>query len=146
MFFQPAARAPIPHYDYRLAPRFERRRPKVVRTDQPPSKPPLKPRPLGEVSNPVPELLADSTLRRGDIVMFPDGLRVFLGQSRTRHALDDFVPLSDTKAVPPATRKLVANLRPGWNGAWAAEAAKSDGRLAATSDVASTGSIRRRRR
>jgi hypothetical protein len=45
-----------------------------------------------EVTNPVPDLLTDSTLRRGDIVMFPEGPRVFNGQG-SKHALTDFVPV-----------------------------------------------------
>jgi hypothetical protein len=152
LMFQPAVRVPAaPPYDYRTAPHLQHRvlprRPKVVRADPAPTKPPLKPKPLGEVTNPVPELLADSTLRRGDIVMFPDGPRVFMGQARSQHALADFEPIShNAKTVPPTTRKLLAHLRPGWNGAWAAETPAGGGRIAAASDVDSTGSIKRRRR
>jgi len=41
---------------------------------------------MGEVENPVPKLSADATLRDGDIVVFPEGPRVFkaaLAQSIT---------------------------------------------------------------
>ena len=114
-----------------LEPRVVRRRPKAVRVDPPPIKVPLKPKAPGEVTNPVPELLADSTLRRGDIVMFPDGPRVFTGEPGAQHALTDFEPVSRTgSAVPLSTRKLVANLLPGRNDAWSTEKASSDGRLA----------------
>ena len=90
LLFQPTVRAPVsPSYHYRAP----LRRPRLVQADQPSSKPPLKPKPLGEIANPFPELLADSTLRRGDFVMFPDGLRVFRGQSGT-HTLADFEPVS----------------------------------------------------
>ena len=118
LLFQPTVRAPVsPSYHYRAP----LRRPRLVQADQPSSKPPLKPKPLGEIANPFPELLADSTLRRGDFVMFPDGLRVFRGQSGT-HTLADFEPVSgDLKGLHPVTRKLVAGLRPGWIGAWAAD-------------------------
>ena len=63
--------------------------------------------------------------------MFLDGLRVFTGQSRTQHTLEDFEPISRNTKVPQATRKLVGSLRPGWNGAWAAETKTSGGQLVA---------------
>src|SRR5829696_5133492 len=47
---------------------------------------PLKARPIGEVT--VPALLADKTLRSGDIVVFPDGRRLFKG-SRTNKGCGD---------------------------------------------------------
>lgn len=143
LLFQPTVRVPLsPSHNYRAP----LRRPHVVRADQLSSKPPLKPKPLGEITNPVPELLGDRTLRRGDFVMFPDGLRVFRGQSGTQHTLADFEPVpGDLKAMPPATRKLVAGLRPGWIGAWAAEGKVSSGQLVAR-DADITGSITRPRR
>jgi hypothetical protein len=145
MLFQQPARAPAPYYHYPTAPQPRIRRPKVVRDEA--AKAPRTPRPMGAMTNPVPELLADSTLRRGDMVMFPDGLRVFVGQTRGQHALEDFEPVSpNAKSVPQATRKLLAQLRPGWNGAWAADAPAAAGRIAAAKDVDSTGSIARRRR
>jgi hypothetical protein len=146
LMFQPSVRAPAPYYDYRRAPQPRPRRPKVVRSDEA-SKAPRPPRPMGAMTNPVPELLADSTLRPGDIVMFPEGPRVFVGQARGQHALEDFEPISpNAKSVPQATRKLLAQLRPGWNGSWAADAPAAGGRIAAAKDVDSTGSIARRRR
>jgi hypothetical protein len=153
LFSPPVARAPVYQpYEYRAVPRFERRsvrrRSKVARIDQPSPTMPLKAKALGDVPNPVPELLADSTLRRGDIVMFPDGPRVFVGRPGRQHALADFEPLSRVgKAVHPSTRKLVAHLRPGWIGAWSAEKVTTDGRLAAkTLDVDATASVTRTRR
>ena len=148
LFSPPVARVPVySPYDHRTVPHFERRivprRPKAARLDKPPSKMPLKPKPLGEVANPVPELLADSTLRPGDLVMFPDGPRVFVGRPGKQHVLADFEPVSPaSKAIPPSTRKLIANLRPGWNGAWSAEKTRAGGRLAAkTTDVDAVGSV-----
>lgn len=152
LFSPPVARVPVyPPYDYRTVPHFERRivrRPKAARLDEPSSKMPLKPKPLGEVTNPLAELLADSTLRRGDLVMFPDGPRVFVGQPGKQHVLADFEQVTPaSKAVPPATRKLVANLRPGWNGAWGAEKTNAGGRLAAkAAEVDSVGRVTARRR
>jgi hypothetical protein len=118
LLFAPPARVPsyrpfdygrVPHYERRAMPR------RVTRSEEPIRKAPIKPRPIGEVSNPVPKLLEDKTLRPGDIVMFPDGLRVFTGRAASHHAMADFEPMSRSLSrVHPTTRKLVANLRPGW--------------------------------
>jgi hypothetical protein len=150
--------APQPHYpayqpyDYRPLPEFERRnrvrRPKVVRTEPTQNKPVIKPKAPGEVTNPVPELLTDKTLRRGDVVMFPDGPRVFNGHAGSQHALSDFVPVSRAgNALPPATRKLLASLRPDINDAWSAETPNTSTKVAGTlQDVETTGNLRRKRR
>jgi hypothetical protein len=136
LFSPQVVRAPVyqPYTDRvlpGLEPRVVHRRPKVVRVDPPPIKVPLKPKAPGEVTNPVPELLVDSTLRRGDVVMFPDGPRVFTGEPAAQHAMADFEPVSRAgTAVPSSTRKLVANLLPGRNDAWSAEKASSGGKLA----------------
>lgn len=145
VLFQPAA--PVPAYqpfDYRSVPGLERYRlrprPKAIRVEQP-TPVPVKPRTPGEMSNPLPDLLTDSTLQRGDLVMFPDGLRVFTGQLGSQHALSDFTPVSAAgKTVSPATRKLLATLPPGVNPAWSGE---SSSKLAAVSRVGTTGSVRR---
>ena len=136
---------------YRPAPyagrRIMHRRARLARAEEPSARPAIKPKPMGEVTNPIPQLLADSTLRRGDIVMFPDGPRVFTGLSRKDHALADFERIStSTKAISPGTRKLLANIRPGSNDAWALEPPKGAEKLASVKDVETTGSIRRRRR
>ena len=113
-----------------------RRKPKVARVEQPPAKVapvtiPLKPRSPGEMTNPVPALLADGTLRSGDLVMFPGGLRVFAGNTGTKHKLTDFEPLSRAgKTVPAATRKFVTQLRPGWNSAWSSDVLGASNKLA----------------
>ena len=151
LFAPPVVSAPaFQPYEYRAVPDIEqrivRRRPKVVGVDQPPpTKRPLKPRAPGEVTNPVPELLADSTLRRGDIVMFPDGPRVFTGEAQRQHALADFEPVSRAgNDLPPAARRMVANLRPSLNDAWSADQMGSSGKLAV--NVETTGSVQRSRR
>jgi hypothetical protein len=148
MMFQPSIRVPAsPPYDFRTAPHMQRRAARRARAAraEPTAGKQLKARPMGEAANPVPELLADGTLRRGDIVMFPDGPRVFVGQRGARHALDDFEPVSpNTKSVPQATRKLLAQVRPGWNGAWAADVPAAGERIAAR-DVDATGSLKPRR-
>ena len=86
-FSQPAAPTPPPQpFGYQPDPGVEpprrkaRPRPTPVVVEQPEIKKPVEPKPVGEIANPVPALLADSTLCPGDMVMFPDGLRVFTGR------------------------------------------------------------------
>jgi hypothetical protein len=142
--------APVPTYqpyDYRNAPDFERpvvrRRPKPVVASEPPKMPPV-PKAPGEVANPVPDLLADSTLRRGDMVMFPDGLRVFTGRDGAQHTLSDFEPLARAgKSASPETRKLLTTLQPGSNAAWSANSVKLPVKLAVSRDAQRTGSVGR---
>jgi hypothetical protein len=149
LFSAPSVRVPVePQYRLRPLPDFDaplrrRARLRVVRTETP--KPPLKPKPMGQVDNPVPELLVDSTLRRGDIVMFPDGPRVFAGEHGTRHTLADFERIdAGDRSVSPALRKVAATLKPGVNVAWSTDHPAS-GKLAAK-DVETTGSTKRARR
>jgi hypothetical protein len=150
LFSSPIAREPVYQpYELRALPEFERRtirrRPKVVRAEPP--KIPIKPKVPGEVTNPVPELLADSTLRRGDIVMFPEGPKVFNGQPGRQHALTDFVPVARAgSVVPQSTRKVLASLRPDWNAAWSTERSTAGGKLAEnTRDFETTGGVNRKR-
>jgi hypothetical protein len=116
-----------------------------VAVEQPEIKKPIEPKAVGEIANPVLSLLADSTLRPGDMVMFPDGLRVFTGRPGERHKLEDFKPLAQVgKHLSRATRKLVAHLLPAENIAWNTDAVRSGGKLAAnTDDVSTTGSVNR---
>ena len=117
-----------------------RSRPKAVHVESPAIKMPLKPRAPGEISNPVPELLADSSLRPGDMVMFPDGLRVFTGRPGGQHRLADFEPVS----LSGKTSSLAATLRPGANPAWNAETVRSTDKIAAnTKAVATAGAVKR---
>ncbi|WP_046863658.1 hypothetical protein [Microvirga massiliensis] len=117
-----------------------RSRPRAVRVEPPAIKMPLKPRTPGEISNPVPELLADSSLRRGDMVMFPDGLRVFTGRPGGQHRLTDFEPVAQSGK----TSSLAATLQPGTNPAWNAETSRPTDKIAAnTKAVATTGSVKR---
>jgi hypothetical protein len=95
---------------------------------------------MGEVENPLPKLLADATLRDGDIVVFPDGPRVFKGRVGTKHQLDDFTPVTKT-SVGSRTRKLLATMKIGPSDAWS-EDNGSKNRMAAR-DVETTGSLKR---
>jgi hypothetical protein len=145
LFSQPVVSVPTYQpYDYRTVPEFERpttpRRPRIV--EQPAIKMPSKPKAPGEVTNPVPELLADSTLRRDDMVMFPDGLRVFTGREGAQHALSDFEPLT-RKTGQPETRKLLATFQPGQNAAWSAEGLKPTGKLATNRTIEQAGTVGR---
>jgi hypothetical protein len=151
-FLRPFA-APVPTYlpyEYQPVPTFERPvrkvrpRPKAVPVEQAAIKMPQTPKAPGETANPVPGLLADSTLRAGDMVMFPDGLRVFTGRAGDRHTMADFVPVARSgRAVPASTRKEVGHLRPGANVAWSADGARSGGKLAVkVEEVGTTGSLR----
>ena len=106
---------------------------------------PLVAKPMGEVPNPVPALLADKTLRPGDIVVFPDGPRVFRGEPGERHALKDFVKIANPKTLPPEARKVVTAMLIGRNDAWSSDVV-DDRKLAARHDVDATGSTRKGRR
>ena len=151
-FSQPAAPTPPPQpFGYQPDPGVEpprrkaRPRPTPVAVEQPEIKKPVEPKPVGEIANPVPALLADSTLCPGDMVMFPDGLRVFTGKPGGIHKLSDFKPLAQAgKHLSRATRKLVAHLIPAENIAWNADAVRSGGKLAANTDeVSTTGNVNR---
>lgn len=149
-FSQPAVPSPPPQsFGYQPDPEVEQTRrkfrpsPKPVVVEQLEIKKPIEPKPMGEIANPVPALLADSTLRPGDMVMFPDGLRVFTGKPGSSHKLSDFKPLAQAgKHLSRATRKLVAHLLPSENVAWSTDAVRSGGKFAAnTDDISTTGSV-----
>jgi hypothetical protein len=98
---------------------------------------------MGEVENPLPKLLADATLRDGDIVVFPEGPRVFRGRVGTKHRMDDFAPVTKTN-VASGTRKLLAAMKIGPNDAWSEDIVPQN-RMAAR-DVETTGSLKKRPR
>lgn len=151
-FSQPVPAAPLPQpvdvqsdvFDNRPR-RTSPAQPKPAPVEVLKVKPPIEPRPIGEIDNPFPTLLADSTLQPGDMVMFPDGLRVFTGRVGSRHQVSDFTPIAQAgKAVSRETRKLVSKLRPAENVAWSSDAVRSRGKLAdITKDIATTGSVKR---
>ncbi len=47
----------------------------------------------------VVDLMDDASLRNGDAVMTPDGLRVFVGDEGPHHSSDDFAKLSETEGL-----------------------------------------------
>lgn len=106
-----------------------RARPKVARPKAPAVKMPARRKAVGALTNPFPELLVDETLRPGDIVVFADGVRVFSGRKKSVHSLSDFQPaFLAGKELPRSTRTYVAQLTPGWNGAWSLEQEAGGGR------------------
>jgi hypothetical protein len=114
----------------------ETKRP-VIKVEAPPK--PITPKPMGEVENPLPKLLADATLRDGDIVVFPEGPRVFKGRVGTKHHLDDFAAITNT-SVGSRTRKLLATMKIGPAVAWSEDTGPKN-KMAAR-DVETTGSLK----
>jgi hypothetical protein len=132
-------------------PRFSPRstvapKPTVAVPAEPLSTPsPFKLRPhSSERPNPLPALLADATLRPGDIVIFPDGARVFQGTPGPRHHPRDFVKVANAKGLPKDTRKILAAMKvaPDWV-AWANEDPKRKTVAQNVRDVETTGSVRK---
>ena len=92
--------------------------------------------------NPLAALLRDPTLRYGDIVMFPDGPRVFRGGYGGNHSVHDFVSLAASKELSPANRKLLAAMPVGENNAWSKDISSAATTVARKfQDVETTGSI-----
>jgi len=52
----------------------------------------------------------DPTLRNGDIVVMPDGLKVFRGANNTPHQDTDFTSVASSKAIPSVVRDEVLSL------------------------------------
>jgi hypothetical protein len=149
---RPMPEIALPRFDVQ-APRARLARPRAVsrpREEREEAGKPVMPvaaRPIGEVSNPVPALLADKTLRPGDIVVFPDGPRLFKGQPGGRHALSDFVKIASAKGLPQPARKIVSAMLVGRNDAWSMEELRPDRRLAGRArDIEATGSTGKARR
>lgn len=55
----------------------------------------------------VASLMADPTLRRGDVVVFPDGPRVYRGERGSSRRLRDFEPVQASRLVDESTRRTV---------------------------------------
>ncbi|WP_298965093.1 hypothetical protein [uncultured Methylobacterium sp.] len=126
IFGQPAAApapvpAPVPAYGqpdpYGWAPRsrvsakVRKHRPKIRYVALPkPEAPKPPPRPVaaapGETLDARTALLRDPTLRPGDIVVLPEGPRVFRGDADdTQHRMSDFEDVRSSKAVDARTRR-----------------------------------------
>jgi hypothetical protein len=86
--------------------------------------------PIDRAVNPLPLLLADETLRNGDVVMFPDGPRVFTGSPGKSHSVSDFEKLVATgKKAARSVREALVRLKAGVNDAWREVAVGRDGKM-----------------
>ena len=86
-----------------------------------------KARPMNEKVNPLPLLLRDDTLRPGDIVMFPDGPRVFNGSRGGKHTIHDFVAAA--KKLSKSALAALRRMQPSTNDAWDQKVLSRDGGL-----------------
>lgn len=59
---------------------------------------------------PMADVLNDPTLRPGDIVMFPDGPRVFNGASEAPHRMASFEDATSSRILGKGDRKLLASV------------------------------------
>lgn len=121
-------------------------KPQVVRLPAAPVVTPTVPPDPSKRENPLAGILRDPTLRHGDVVMFPDGPRVFKGAPGGRHGLNDFVSVAASRDLPPSSRKTLLALPVGENKAWSSTvvAARDSGKdkgAAWARDVDTTGSI-----
>ena len=100
--FFPAEEAPL-----RRAPGYE------VRTRSVPVSPPpvmpvhAKPARVKSDREIAADLMNDPSLERGDIVVFPDGPRVFTGRGGSRRSAGDFEDLDQSRLVVSKTRKSI---------------------------------------
>ena len=54
--------------------------------------------------------MRDATLRHGDAVMTPSGIKIFIGPSGDHHEPEDFRKPSEIKGLPKVERKALAAL------------------------------------
>lgn len=80
------------------------------------------------------DLMDDDSLRKGDAVMTPAGIRIFSGHSANRHAPEDFRRPSEIKGLSKLERKALAALDVQGSGA-GGKAAMVAGRSAAERTV-----------
>jgi hypothetical protein len=64
--------------------------------------------PVGPI--PPTDLMDDESLRYGDAVVTPTGIRIFIGSSGDHHAPEDFRKPSEIKGLPKRERKALAAL------------------------------------
>ena len=92
----------------------------------------------------ISNLMADSTLQKGDIVVFPSGPRVFRGSSGAARRASDFEDLRASRLVGETVRNTVLASTRGSASTQVAASAAPNSRTArrqAPADVTSTGSI-----
>ncbi|HEY8566546.1 MAG TPA: hypothetical protein VIL65_13665 [Beijerinckiaceae bacterium] len=66
--------------------------------------------PMGPRLPPLQVVMQDETLRPGDVVVFPDGPRVFNGRTERTHKASSFEPVGRSKLVASSARKVLATL------------------------------------
>lgn len=54
-------------------------------------------------------MMADATLRPGDVYASTEGLRVFVGAANSPHRREDFVPLAQARSLNPGLRARLAS-------------------------------------
>lgn len=59
---------------------------------------------------PMRAIYQDFTLRRGDAVMTPQGMRIFQGGAHHPHTIGDFRPIAESRDLPEHTRRMLAAL------------------------------------
>lgn len=145
--------APAPGFSVVVpsAPRSAPLKPQIVRLTPSPSTPSTAQAKLewqdpSKRENPLASVLRDPTLRPGDVVVFPNGPRVFKGEPGVRHAVHDFVPVSASRDIPQASRKTLLAMPVAENSAWssttaAAKVKEKDKVAGLPRDVETTGSI-----
>lgn len=62
------------------------------------------------VHQPSPDLMDDASLRDGDAVVTPRGIRIFTGASGAHHGPEDFASLSEIKGLPGPKRSALAEI------------------------------------
>jgi hypothetical protein len=77
----------------------------------PPQSKPVR-EPILDAADAVKAVLSDPTLRPGDIVMFPDGPKVFAGTTGSSHKLSSFQDIGASRLVSKSTRSIVTALAP----------------------------------
>lgn len=91
----------------------------------------------------VASIMADPTLRKGDIVVFPDGPRVYRGSGDPSRKLRNFEDLRASRLVDDRTRKVVLAATRSSDAQFtvASTPRRSPSNRARLEDVAATGSV-----
>lgn len=118
-------------------------RPQIVSLPTPSAIPAVPPDP-NKRENPLQSILRDPTLRYGDVVVFPDGPRVFKGEPGGRHSLRDFAAVAGSRDLPTSSRRTLLAMPIGENSAWSSNVNLRANKVASSSsDVETTGSLGR---
>jgi hypothetical protein len=142
-FYAPAP-APGPFPTIEIEPRRRSPEHRIATTPAPVMPERAKPARASTDREIISNLMTDSTLQKGDIVVFPSGPRVFRGNGGSAHRASDFEDLRASRLVGENVRNTVLASTRGSASTQVAATAPPNGRTArrqAPADVASTGSI-----